>query len=369
MYIHPGPWLSNWLFLACLHVSQWPGMCFQDWLCTWWYLYLVIFLNKSMSYRLVTSSSSSPRSNSQRVNWGHVSEPRMHPHGEQNHLCRYVLMIANMDLNLKLISIRKAKAQEEKVINTHTGSKIGSPWFSKGETIETNWSRNGLRLTSDNLRRGCRLQDGGAVQGRSESRSRVIVHRRGGREARLSWGGFENMMRSWVMKWGTQQGLGVVAFHGWGAGRSRRKEGEWGEGPSFAISVMFCSEFAHVFRLSVSMRKVAGEHQFCVIKYINSYIFHIHFMYLLYCHIQYLILYAWRYHWPTHMELLNTHAHTYTDTHTHAHTKTKKHTKKETKTKKEDVKTISKPQSLTSVRIKDCTLRVPNKTTTLFLYE
>ena len=37
--------------------------------------------------------------------------------------------------------------------------------------------------------------------------------------------------------------------------------------------------------------------------------------------------------------------------------------------KAEDVTTISKPQSLTSVRIKDCTLRVPNKTTTLFLSE
>ena len=35
----------------------------------------------------------------------------------------------------------------------------------------------------------------------------------------------------------------------------------------------------------------------------------------------------------------------------------------------EDVTTISKPQSLTSVRMKDCTLRVPNKTTTLFLSE
>ena len=34
-----------------------------------------------------------------------------------------------------------------------------------------------------------------------------------------------------------------------------------------------------------------------------------------------------------------------------------------------DVTTISKPQSLTSVRVKDCTLRVPNKTTRLFLYE
>jgi len=35
--------------------------------------------------------------------------------------------------------------------------------------------------------------------------------------------------------------------------------------------------------------------------------------------------------------------------------------------KVEDVTTISKPQSLTLVRIKDCTLRVPNKATTLFL--
>jgi len=37
--------------------------------------------------------------------------------------------------------------------------------------------------------------------------------------------------------------------------------------------------------------------------------------------------------------------------------------------KVEDVTTISKPQSLTSVSIKDCTLRVSNRTTTLFLYK
>ena len=37
--------------------------------------------------------------------------------------------------------------------------------------------------------------------------------------------------------------------------------------------------------------------------------------------------------------------------------------------KVEDVTTISKSQPLTSVSIKDCTLRVPNKTITLFLYE
>jgi len=35
--------------------------------------------------------------------------------------------------------------------------------------------------------------------------------------------------------------------------------------------------------------------------------------------------------------------------------------------KVEDVTKISKSQSLTSVSIDDCTLRVPNKTTTIFL--
>ena len=38
-----------------------------------------------------------------------------------------------------------------------------------GETIETNWSRDG-RLKSDNLRRCCWLQDRGAVQGWSVRR-------------------------------------------------------------------------------------------------------------------------------------------------------------------------------------------------------
>jgi len=65
---------------------------------------------------------------------------------------------------------------------------------------------------------------------------------------------------------------------GWGAGRLRRKEGKWGEGPSLAITALFCSEFAYVFRLSVSMRKVAGEHPFCVLIYMNSYILHICFI-------------------------------------------------------------------------------------------
>jgi len=46
----------------------------------------------------------------------------------------------------------------------------------------------------------------------------------------------------------------------------------------FNIFTIFCSEFAYVFRLSVSMKKVAGKHPLCVLIYMNSYIFHICFI-------------------------------------------------------------------------------------------
>jgi len=64
----------------------------------------------------------------------------------------------------------------------------------------TNWIRDGLRLKNDNLRRCNRLQERGAVQGRSESGWRGIAHRRGGREARLARGGIREHDASWVMK-------------------------------------------------------------------------------------------------------------------------------------------------------------------------
>jgi len=121
------------------------------------------------------------------------------------------------------ISIKKAKAEEGKV-KTH----IKVPWLSKGETIETNWSRDGLRLKSDNLRRGCRLQDGGAVQVQSESRWRVIAHCRGGREAQLAWGRIRehdaflgHEMRGPV---GTRRG-GVSMAGGWEGQGARKRNG------------------------------------------------------------------------------------------------------------------------------------------------
>jgi len=60
----------------------------------------------------------------------------------------------------------------------------------------------------------------------------------------------------------------------------RRKEGEWGEGPSLAITAIFCLEFAYVFVFFVSIKKVASEHPFCVLMYMNSYRFHIYFILL-----------------------------------------------------------------------------------------
>ena len=67
--------------------------------------------------------------------------------------------------------------------------------------IETNWSRDGLRLKSDNLRRCCTLQQieapckGGV---RANGVASLIVA--AGERRSLLGVGFENKMRPWVMK-------------------------------------------------------------------------------------------------------------------------------------------------------------------------
>ena len=65
---------------------------------------------------------------------------------------------------------------------------------------------------------------------------------------------------------------------GWGAGRPRHKGGGMGWGTIACHHHHVCSEFAYVFRLSISMRNVAGEHPFWVLIYMNSYIFRIYFI-------------------------------------------------------------------------------------------
>jgi len=70
----------------------------------------------------------------------------------------------------------------------------------------------------------------------------------------------------------------VVKSQWLGVERPRRKEGKWGEGPSLAITAMLCLEFAHTFGISVSIRKVASKHSFCVLIFMNNYISHICFI-------------------------------------------------------------------------------------------
>jgi len=152
---------------------------------------------------------------------------------------------------------QKSKGSRGKGKNTHTGLKIRFPWFSKSETIETNRSRDGFRLKSDNLRRGCRLQDRSAVQGQSESRQRVVAHRRGGREAWLARGEIEDMMRSWVMKWGTQQGLGVVASRWLGSGKAKAQGRRMGWG---AIA---CHHRHVLFRISLCISAFYLDEEGC----------------------------------------------------------------------------------------------------------
>jgi len=91
--------------------------------------------------------------------------------------------------------------------------------------IETNWSRDGLRLKSHNLRRGCRLQDRGAVQGRSESGWRVVAHRRGEREARLARGGIRehDAFLRHEMRGPAGTGRGGVLMSGGREGQGTRK--------------------------------------------------------------------------------------------------------------------------------------------------
>jgi len=100
-----------------------------------------------------------------------------------------------------------------------------------GETIQTNWSRNGLRLKSGNLRRCCRLQDRGTVQWQSQSRWRGIAHRRGRREARLVRGGIRehDAFLGHEMRGSAGTGRGGVSMAGGWEGQGARKgNGVWG---------------------------------------------------------------------------------------------------------------------------------------------
>ena len=90
---------------------------------------------------------------------------------------------------------------------------------------------------------------------------------------------------------------------GWGAVRPRRREGEWGEGPSLAITARIFW-FTYAFRLSASVSKVASKYPFCVLICMNSHIFHIHFILFIFLSNTYLIFNFHMLDMPTHMDLI-----------------------------------------------------------------
>jgi len=121
-------------------------------------------------------------------------------------------------------------------------------------------------------------------------------------------------------------------------GQGARKE-NGDEGPSLAITPIFCLEFACVLRLSVSIRKVAGEHLFCVLIYMNSYIFYKYFILSIFLYKTYLIFdFECLTLSLVYTNEITKYARTYIRryAHTHTHTKTKKvWGKKKVRTKKE----------------------------------
>ena len=119
------------------------------------------------------------------------------------------------------------------------------------------------------------------AQGRSGSRHNTVACHRGGTEARLA--------RSWIREHeallcyktrcpaGTECG-GVSIAGGRQAKAQRRVEGWGAVRRLLAITAMFDLEFAYLFRVSVSMKEVAGENLFYVPIYMNFYVFLIYFI-------------------------------------------------------------------------------------------
>ena len=109
------------------------------------------------------------------------------------------------------------------------------------------------------------------MQRRSESRWRGIAHRHGGREAWLARGGIReyDAFLGHEMRGPAGTGRGGVSMAGGREGQGARK-GNGVRVHRLPSPPCFCSEFAYVFRLSVSMRKDAGEHPSCVLIYMNS---------------------------------------------------------------------------------------------------
>jgi len=75
---------------------------------------------------------------------------------------------------------------------------------------------------------------------------------------------------------------------GWGTIRPRRKEGEWGEEPSLAITAIFFFKI-YLCISALCLDKKGWKYNLCTL-YMNSYIFHICFMFFIFLSNTYLTL-------------------------------------------------------------------------------
>jgi len=130
-------------------------------------------------------------------------------------------------------------------------------------------------------------------------------------------------VRSWVMKWGAQQRLGVVASRWLGSGKAKVQGRGMGWG-----AIAF--HLHHVlFRICLCISAFCLDEKGCwrtsfLCTHVHEFLYILHLLHL-FILLSYLIFdfVCLTLSLPTHIELPNTHAHTYRDTHTHAHTKTK----------------------------------------------
>jgi len=208
----------------------------------------------------------------------------------------------------------------------------------------------------------------GGVSLRGDGVSLLIVA--AGERRGLLGVGFENMpvMHSWVMKWGVQQGLGVMASLWLGGGKAKAR------GRTMGCGDIACHLRHVLFRICLCFSAFCLDEKGCWRTFILCthiheflYISHLFHSFILLSYVIFDFVYLM-------ISLADTHgiakyARTYIQRYTHKRTHKNKTKKQKKEKQKEDITTISKPQSLTSEKIKDCTFRVSNKTTTLFRYE
>ena len=135
------------------------------------------------------------------------------------------------------------------------------------------------RLKSDNLRRGCRLQDRGAVQGRSDTRQHVVAHCCGRGEAWVARGEIREhgAFLGHEMRGPAGTGRGGVSMARGREGQGARKENGV-RGHRLPSPPCFVQSLLMYFGFLSRYGRLLAKHLYCVLIYMNSYIFHIHFI-------------------------------------------------------------------------------------------